>query len=63
MTGPYASVLGREIAPVLGRFIDGMPRRFEIAEGDVRLSAALVDYDPIAKRSVRCELITVRKDG
>jgi calcineurin-like phosphoesterase len=38
-------VLGREIAPVLGRFIDGMPRRFEIATGDNRLSAALVEFD------------------
>jgi len=60
MTGPYASVLGREIQPVLGRFLDGMPRRFEIAEGDVRLSAALVEYDPAARRAVRCELVTVR---
>ncbi len=63
MTGPYASVLGRQVAPVLGRFLDGMPRRFEIAEGDVRLSAALVEYDPATKRSIRCELMTLRKDG
>ncbi|MBI5382169.1 MAG: YmdB family metallophosphoesterase [Opitutae bacterium] len=60
MTGPYASVLGREVKPVLGRFLDGMPRKFEIAEGDVRLSAALVEYDPTTKRATRCELITVR---
>ena len=44
MTGPHESVLGREIAPVLGRFLDGMPRRFEIASGDNRLSAALVEF-------------------
>jgi metallophosphoesterase (TIGR00282 family) len=44
MTGPHESVLGREIAPVLGRFLDGMPRRFEVAAGDVRLSAALVEF-------------------
>lgn len=44
MTGPHESVLGREIAPVLGRFLDGMPRRFEIAIGDNRLSAALVEF-------------------
>ncbi len=44
MTGPHESVLGREIAPVLGRFLDGMPRRFEIATGDNRLSAALVEF-------------------
>jgi hypothetical protein len=61
MTGPYASVLGRMIEPVIGRFLDGMPRRFPVAEGDVRLSGVLVDYDPAAKRATRCELLTVRK--
>lgn len=44
MTGPHESVLGREIEPVLGRFLDGLPRRFEIAAGDNRLSAALVEF-------------------
>lgn len=44
MTGPHESVLGREIAPVIGRFLDGLPRRFEVATGDNRLSAALVEF-------------------
>jgi len=61
MTGPYASVLGREVKPVLGRFLDGMPRKFDVAEGDVRLSAALVTFDPVTKRATGCELITVRR--
>lgn len=61
MTGPYASVLGREVQPVLGRFLDGMPRRFGVAEDDVRMSAALVTFDPAAKRATGCELLTVRK--
>ncbi len=42
MCGPYASVIGREIQPVLGRFLDGLPRKFEVASGDVRLSGFLV---------------------
>lgn len=63
MTGPYASVLGREVAPVTARFLDGMPRRFEVAEGDVRISGALVDYDETAKRARGIELITVRRAG
>ena len=61
MTGPYASVLGREVAPVLARFIDGMPRKFDVAEGDVRLSGVIVEYDPATKHATRCELLTVRK--
>lgn len=45
MCGPYASVIGREIQPVLGRFLDGLPRKFEVATGDVRLSGFLVSLN------------------
>jgi metallophosphoesterase (TIGR00282 family) len=62
MTGPYASVLGREVAPVIARFLDGMPRRFEVAEGDVRLSGALVEISPAMARAEKIELITVRRE-
>lgn len=60
MTGPYRSVLGREIEPVVGRFLDGMPRRFGVAEDDVRLSGVLVDYNEQARRATRCELLVVK---
>jgi calcineurin-like phosphoesterase len=63
MTGPYKSVLGREIEPVVSRFLDGMPRRFEVATGDVRLSAALVRYDENVKRAISCELLTERMES
>lgn len=62
MTGPYSSVLGREIQPVLGRFLDGMPRKFDIAENDVRISGALVEFDPATKRATKCELLTIRRN-
>lgn len=60
MTGPYASVLGREIKPVIGRFLDGMPRRFEVATEDVRLSGALIGISPGMARAESIELLTVR---
>ena len=60
MTGPYASVLGREIRPVVERFIDGMPRRFDGATGDVRLSSALVEISASMARAEKIELLTVR---
>lgn len=63
MTGPYESVLGREIEPVVSRFLDGMPRRFEVATKDVRLSGALFRYDPETRRAVSCELITERSES
>jgi len=60
MTGPYESVLGRDIRAVIGRFVDGMPRRFEVASRDVRISGAVVRYDPVARRAISIELITER---
>jgi metallophosphoesterase (TIGR00282 family) len=61
MTGPYASVLGREVAPVVAKFIEGMPHRFEVAEGDVRLSGALVEISASTTRAKKIELLMVRK--
>jgi metallophosphoesterase (TIGR00282 family) len=61
MTGPYASVLGREVRPVVERFIDGMPRRFEVATEDVRLSAALIEIDASNTNAQKIELVTVRR--
>lgn len=49
MTGPHESVLGREIEPVVGRFLDGMPRRYGVAAGDVRLNGAIVDFTPAGR--------------
>jgi 2',3'-cyclic-nucleotide 2'-phosphodiesterase len=60
MTGPYASVLGREIKPVVARFIDGMPRRFEVATEDVRMSGALVEIGASKATADKIELVTVR---
>ncbi len=58
MTGPHESVLGREIEPVVGRFLDGMPRRFEVATGDVRMSCALVEFS-VDGRATKIERMSV----
>jgi metallophosphoesterase (TIGR00282 family) len=46
MTGPYESIIGMERQGVIQKFLDQLPARFEVAKGDVRLSAALLDVDP-----------------
>jgi len=61
MTGPYASVLGRSIEPVVQRFIDGMPRRYEVATEDVRLSGALIEIDPSMANAKSIQLLTVKR--
>ncbi|MGE9289717.1 MAG: TIGR00282 family metallophosphoesterase [Puniceicoccales bacterium] len=45
MTGPYRSVLGREVEPVLGRFLDGMPRKFTVAQEDVWMRGVIIDFE------------------
>lgn len=56
MTGPYESVLGREIAPVVARFLDRMPRRFPVAGGDVRFSGVEIEWDP---KQILCRGMTL----
>lgn len=45
MCGPDESVLGRSIESVVWRFKSGMPTRFPIAKGPVRLCGVIVDVD------------------
>ena len=45
MTGPHDSVIGVDIAPALGKFLNGMPARFETATGNPRLNAVVVEAD------------------
>ena len=61
MTGPYQSVLGRDVNAVVARFLDGMPRRFEVATEDVRISAALVQIGASKANAEKIELLTVRR--
>jgi calcineurin-like phosphoesterase len=44
-TGPHESVIGREIAPVVQRFLTNMPQRFEVAKERVMLNGAVVEID------------------
>lgn len=62
MTGPYRSILGREIDPVVARYLDGMPRRFEVASEDVRLSSVLVTIDDSTGMAADVALVTIRRD-
>lgn len=44
-TGPHDSVLGREVEPVVRRFLTQMPQRFEVAKGRVLLQGVVVDVE------------------
>ncbi len=46
MTGPHESIIGVQTQAALGRFLNGMPSRFETASGDTRLNAVVITADP-----------------
>ncbi|MDP4879610.1 MAG: TIGR00282 family metallophosphoesterase [Opitutales bacterium] len=63
MCGPYEGVLGRDSSQVIASFLDGMKRRFPVAEGDVRICGCLIDVDPATGLALSFERIEVAKDA
>src|SRR3954454_6321436 len=53
MCGPVHSILGREIEPIVGRFISNLPTTFPVAHGEARLRGALVQVDESSGRALR----------
>jgi 2',3'-cyclic-nucleotide 2'-phosphodiesterase len=51
MCGPTESVLGREIQPIIQRFLTSMPANFPVAKGGVTLHGILVDIDAATGRA------------
>lgn len=45
MTGPFDSIIGRDVDAVLKSTLTAMPLPFHVAKGDVRVSATWVDID------------------
>lgn len=62
MTGPYESIIGMERQVVIQKFLDQLPTRFEVAKGDVRLSAALLEVDPPSGHALSISRV-LRKSG
>ena len=51
MVGPRDSVLGVDAATIVARYLDGLPRRFEVAEGPVQFNSVVVDVDDATGRA------------
>ncbi|HSY43304.1 MAG TPA: YmdB family metallophosphoesterase, partial [Candidatus Acidoferrum sp.] len=54
-TGPHESVLGREIEPVIRRFLTTMPQRFDVAKGRVLLQGALIEVDETSGKALKIQ--------
>jgi len=59
MTGPHDSVIGVKAELATHRMRTGMPVRFEVAEGGVRIEGALVTCDPATGRATAIEPVRV----
>jgi len=59
MTGPSQSVIGIRPEQAVNRFMGGLPKRFQPAEGPCKLNAALFEIDTAAKRCVGVQRIDI----
>ena len=59
MTGPHDSIIGVTIEAAMGRFLTGMPAKFEAATGPGRLNAVIVTADPKTGRATSIERLNL----
>jgi 2',3'-cyclic-nucleotide 2'-phosphodiesterase len=57
-TGPHESVLGREIQPVIERFLTNQPRRFEVAKDRVLLHGAVIEIDDASGKAIKIQRVS-----
>jgi metallophosphoesterase (TIGR00282 family) len=62
MTGPHDSVIGMEKKPIVQRFLDSMPIKMAVAEGDVQMNAVQIDVDETTGRANSIERANFRLD-
>jgi metallophosphoesterase (TIGR00282 family) len=59
MTGPHDSIIGVTVDAALGRFVNGLPAKFEPATGPAHLNAVIVTADPASGRATGIERINL----
>lgn len=62
MTGPHDSVIGMDKTGIIQRFLDGMPARFAVPDGDVRMNAVVIDVDESTGHALSIERLVLRAD-
>jgi 2',3'-cyclic-nucleotide 2'-phosphodiesterase len=62
MTGPHDSIIGVEIEPSLGRFLNALPAKFETATANPRLHAVIVETDAQTGRATDIERLSLGVD-
>lgn len=57
-TGPHESILGREIEPIIKRFLTQTPQRFGVASERIILQGALIEVDESSGRALSIRRIS-----
>jgi hypothetical protein len=57
-TGPHESVIGREIEPIIKRFLTNQPQKFEVAAERIKLQGAIVQIDEQTGRATKIERVS-----
>jgi metallophosphoesterase (TIGR00282 family) len=57
MCGPSESCLGREMQPIIQRFLTGRPILYPVAKGPVKLHGVIIDVDEVTGRALRVERV------
>jgi metallophosphoesterase (TIGR00282 family) len=57
-TGPHESVIGREIDPIIKRFMTNIPQKFEVAKDRVFLQGAMIEVNDASGKATRIQRIS-----
>jgi 2',3'-cyclic-nucleotide 2'-phosphodiesterase len=63
MTGPHESILGREIEPIIKKFITQMPQRFEVAKKGIQLNGAVIKVNAETGLALNIKRLSVPLEG
>jgi metallophosphoesterase (TIGR00282 family) len=61
MCGPYHSVIGMEVSRVLTRFLTGIPKKWEVANGPAVFNAVLLEIDEKNGKAHKIERVMIKK--
>jgi metallophosphoesterase (TIGR00282 family) len=62
MTGPFESILGRRIGPVMETTLTFNPTHFDVADKDIRMCATIVELDAESGRATGIERVCIREE-
>jgi len=57
-TGGHESVLGREIEPIIKRFVTSMPQRFDVAKHRVLLHGVVIETDEVTGKAIQIQRVS-----